>query len=73
MDFHQYFMFDASFLPRLLPHHNHTCHLSILLFLGQLLAQLFIYLFISNDLFVQFISIQQFFEFLDHLLSLFAN
>ncbi len=53
MDFHQYFMFDASFLPRLLPHHNHTCHLSILLFSGQLLAQFFIYLFISNDRFVQ--------------------
>jgi hypothetical protein len=58
MDFQKSFKLDVMIPPSLLPHHNHTCLLSILSSLGHLLDQFSIYQSIFFDQSAQFVSLQ---------------
>jgi len=60
MDFQKSFKLDVMIPPSLLPHHNHTCLLSILSSLGHLLDQFSIYqsiFFYHSALFVAILQI----------------
>jgi hypothetical protein len=73
MDFQKSFKLDARIPPSLLPHHNHTCLLSILSSLGHLLDQFSIYQSIFFDQSAQFVSILQILALSDQPLSLFFD
>jgi hypothetical protein len=73
MDFQKNFKLDAMIPPSLLPHHNHTCLLSILSFLGHLLDQFSIYQSIFCDQSALFVSILQILALSDQPLSLFFD